>query len=79
MNPRSLDVPLLEIRKRGTWVAQLVERPTLGFGLGQDLVYCEMEPHVGLCTQQGVCLKILSLCSDPHCLSHFISKINKSL
>ena len=33
----------------GTWVAQLVERPTLDFHSGHDPVVPEIEPHVGLC------------------------------
>ena len=34
----------------GTWVAQSVEHPTLKFSSGHDLMACEMEPHVRLCT-----------------------------
>ena len=33
----------------GAWVAQLVKRPTLDFGSGQDLTVPEIEPCVGLC------------------------------
>ena len=36
----------LEIR--GTWVAQLVKRLTLGFGSGHDLTVCGIKPCVGL-------------------------------
>lgn len=51
----------------GTWgVAQSVEDPTFGFGSCHDLRGCEMEPLVGLLTQQEVCLTILSLCPSPH-------------
>ena len=32
------------------WVAQLVKYPTLGFGLGHDLMVCGFEPCVCLCT-----------------------------
>lgn len=31
-------------------------------GSGHEIRGHEMEPHVGLLTQQGVCLQILSLC-----------------
>ena len=34
---------------RGTLVAQSVKHPTLGFDSGHDLMFCELEPHVGLC------------------------------
>ena len=34
---------------RDTWAAQLVERPTLDFGSGHDLMFRETEPYVGLC------------------------------
>ena len=42
---------LLALRKHlwGTWVAQLVKRPTLGFGSGHDLMLCVFKSHVGLC------------------------------
>ena len=33
---------VIKPKLRGTWVAQLVERPTLGFGSGH-----EIEPHGG--------------------------------
>ena len=36
-----------------TYVAQLVERPTLGFGSGHDLMVCEFEPHMGLCADSA--------------------------
>ena len=39
----------IKCEKGGTWMAQSVERPTLGFGLSHDLVVCEFEPCVGLC------------------------------
>ena len=32
----------------GTYVAQLVKRPTLSFGSGHDLTVWEFEPHVEL-------------------------------
>ena len=35
---------------RGTWVAQLVKRLTLGFGSGHNLTVREFEPHIGLHT-----------------------------
>ena len=37
----------------GTWVAQLVECPTLDFGSGHDLTVHEFEPHVGLCADSA--------------------------
>ena len=49
---------------RGTWVAQLVKQLILGFGSG--LMGHEMEPCPRLCIQQGVCLKIFSLCLSIH-------------
>ena len=33
---------------RGTWEAQLVKCPTLGFGSGHDLWFREFEPHIGV-------------------------------
>ena len=33
----------------GTWVAQSVERLTLDFSSGQDLVVHRIKPHIGLC------------------------------
>ena len=38
---------------RGTWMAQLVERPTLDFGPGHDLTVREFEPGVGLCADSS--------------------------
>ena len=35
---------------RGFWVAQSVKCLTLDFGSGHDLMVCEIETHVGLCT-----------------------------
>ena len=34
----------------GAWVAQLAKCLTFDFGSGHDLAVCEVEPHVGLCT-----------------------------
>ena len=34
----------------GAWVAQQVKCPTLGLSSGHDLMVCEFELHVGLCT-----------------------------
>jgi len=69
---------------KGTWVIESVKHPTLGFSSGHglmshDLMGLEIEPCVRLHTQQGVCMKILSLCSSPHSLSLPLSKINKPL
>ena len=33
----------------GTWVAQVIRRPPLGFGSDHDLVVPEFKPQVGLC------------------------------
>ena len=33
-------------------MAQSIECPTLGFGLGHDLAICGIEPSVGLCTDR---------------------------
>ena len=38
---------------RGTWVAQLVKRPTLGFGSGHDLTVRKFKPRVGLCADSA--------------------------
>ena len=46
----------------GSWMAESVEHLTLGLDSGHDLMGCKTEPHVRLLAQQGVCLKILSLC-----------------
>ena len=34
----------------GAWVAQSVERMTLGFGSGRDLMVPGFKPYVGFCT-----------------------------
>ena len=31
-------------------MAQSVKHPTLDFGSGHDLMVCEIEPRIGLCT-----------------------------
>ena len=36
-------------KTRGTWAAQSVKCPTLGFGSGHDLTVCEFKPRVELC------------------------------
>ena len=33
----------------GTWVAQLIERPTLGFSSGHALTVRGIKPHIGVC------------------------------
>ena len=40
---------LKEEARRGTWVAQSVKHPTLGFSSGHDLTVSGLEPHAGLC------------------------------
>ena len=42
------------IQMWGTWVAQSVKCPTLGFSSGRDLTVYEMEPWVRLCTDSVV-------------------------
>ena len=64
---------------RGSWVAQSVERPTLDFSSGRDLMFHEFEPHIGYHTnssEPGVCSHSLSLSLSlslsallVHCLS----------
>ena len=44
-----LYIELRNITFWGTWVAQLVKHPTLGFSSGHDLTVCGFEPQVGLC------------------------------
>ena len=66
-------------KKRGTWVAQLVKHPTLGFGSGHDLMVCGFGPHIGLCadgTELAWDSVSLSLCPSP-ALSLSLSKISK--
>ena len=68
----------------GTWVAQSIECPPLGFSSGHDLAVREFEPRVGLWadgSEPGACFRFcvsLSLCPSPvHALSLSVSKINK--
>ena len=42
-----------EKRDRGAWAAQQAERPTLDFSSVHDLVVCEFEPRVGLCSDSA--------------------------
>ena len=63
-------------------MAQSVECGTLGFG-SQNLMDCEMEPYLGLRSQQGFCLKILSLWPSPELMVSLmlvlsLSKMNES-
>ena len=46
-------------------MAQSVEPTTLGFGSGHDLMVCEIEPCIGLCTDSGACFVCLSPCPSP--------------
>jgi len=55
---------------RCAWVAWSVERQALGFSSGHDFMDYGIEPHIRLPTQQGVCLKILSLPLLPHSFSN---------
>ena len=43
-----LGVLTFHLNLRGTWVAQSVKRPTIGFSSGHDLTFLEFEPHIGL-------------------------------
>ena len=36
------------MRTEGRLAGSVVERPTLGFGLGRDLTVCGFKPHIGL-------------------------------
>ena len=49
-------------------MAQSVEPPALGFGSGHDLMACEIEPHIGLCTDSEPPWDSLSasLLAPPH-------------
>ena len=62
----------------GAWVAQLVKRPTLGFGLGHDLTVSEFKPPIRLHANGPLGILSPSL-SDPPLLilSVSLSKINK--
>ena len=46
-------------------MVQSVERPTLGFSSGHDLMVCGFEPHVGLHAVVERLLGILSLSASP--------------
>lgn len=53
----------------GPWMTQLVECPALGFGSSHDLSQgSEIEPHVGLLAQHGICLRF-PRCPSPPVLS----------
>ena len=38
---------------RGAWVVQSIKCPTLDFGSDHDLMICDIDSHVGLCTECG--------------------------
>ena len=58
----------------GTWVAQLVECPTLDLGSGHDLTVCGIEARVGLCADsEGPAWDSLSPLSLPLPCLHFLS------
>ena len=62
----------------GTWVAQSVKQPTLGFGSGHDLTVCECGPSIGFAAVSVGSSVPLSLCPSPvFSLSSSLSKINK--
>ena len=83
----SVEITLKKRKKeRGTWVAQSVKRPTLGFSSGHDLTVYEFEPHVKLCadnSEPGACFRFcvsLSLWPSPaHVLSLSVAKMNKNI
>ena len=57
----------------GTWGAQWVKQPTLGFWLRSWSQGHEIKPHVGLYTNQGVCSRFSpsapsSICGHTHTL-----------
>ena len=55
-------------------MAQWVKTPTPGFRSGHDLELGD-GAVLGVCTQWGVCLKILSLCPFSDSLEHSLKKI----
>ena len=62
----------------GTWLAQSVKRPTLGFGSGHDLTVCEFELRNGLCVDSaGPAWDSLSLPLYPFPALALSLKINK--
>ena len=78
----TISVATWKRKSSGHLVTQLVERPTLGFGSGQDLKgLWDRAPRPAL---MGVFLKIFSLCPSPnscvctHVLFLSLSQINKS-
>ena len=77
--PTHLNVTALYTQKYilgGAWVTYLVKDLALGFSSGHDQG-SGIKPCVRFPTQQGVCLRILSLffCPSP-CLHSFSKKIN---
>ena len=58
---------------RGTWVAQSIERLTLDFGSGHDLMVREFEPPVRLRAGSTVCLGLSLSPSLPLSLSLSLS------
>ena len=50
----------------GTWVAHLVNCPTIDFGSGHDLMVFEIEPHTWLCADSAdPAWDSFSLCPSP--------------
>ena len=60
---------------RGTWVAQSVKRPTLGFGSGHDLTVCGFEPRGADSVEPA--WDSLSLCPFPAHTHAHIRRANK--
>ena len=61
----------------GTWGAQSIERLTLDFGSGNDLMVCGIKPHIGLCADNAEPASdflSLSPCPSPAPLFHSLSK-----
>ena len=55
------ECPFKKEHSRGTWVAQSVKRPTLGFGSGHDLRVHEFSQFVSSSPSSGSVLTVLSL------------------
>ena len=56
----SIHLPRGSGLSQGTWVAQLVKYPTLGFSSGHDLTVCEFKPLIRLSTDSVEPVAILS-------------------
>jgi len=70
---------VLKMLKRGAWVAQSVERPTLGFSSGHDLIVLRLSPASGFARRrESASLPLpLNACVRALCLFLPPTKINK--